>query len=112
MKTPENTIQAAILDYLRYDQRIAWAERFNTGAHVVAEKGKPRRFIKFAFKGCSDILGQTQDGRFLAIEVKTKTGRATKEQNDFLHTVNANHGIGILARSVDDVQQALRQAFQ
>lgn len=58
---PERAIQAAILRYLEWDRRIAWAHRFNTGAQVIesqkANGGKSRRFIQYAFKGCSDILG-------------------------------------------------------
>lgn len=108
----ESLIQDSILQYLKLDSRVAWAERFNTGAHVIDQPGKPRRFIRYAFKGCSDILGQVQDGRFLAIEVKTRTGKATKEQAAFINMVRQNSGISVLARSVDDVQQALNNAFQ
>ena len=82
-EVPENTIQDAILLYLAVDRRVAWAERFNTGASVIegttSNGEKSRRFIQYAFKGCSDIFGQLIDGRFLAVEVKTRTGRATNQ---------------------------------
>ncbi|NEV61524.1 hypothetical protein [Thiorhodococcus minor] len=42
----ERDIQDAILRYLAVDRRVAWAKRFNTGAHVVEgrdKQGKPKR---------------------------------------------------------------------
>ncbi len=103
----EGTIQAAILRYLRLDRRVAWVERFNAGAHLSEEtrpNGKTRRrMIRFAFPGCSDLLGQLRDGRFLAVEVKTPRGRISPAQRAFLERVNANGGVGLVARSLDEL---------
>jgi hypothetical protein len=65
--------------------------------------------------GSSDLIGWrskvvTQDmvGKkvavFLAIETKTKKGKATEEQKNFLGVVDAAGGIAILARTPDDVK--------
>jgi hypothetical protein len=112
---PESAITPAILNFLRRDPRIAWASRFNTGAHVVktqnANGSISRRFIRYAFPGCSDILGQTVDGRFLAIEVKKQSGKLRTNQIAFIDRVNRFHGIGIVARSVEDVTLSLDAAF-
>lgn len=54
--------------------------------------------------GSSDIIGIAPDGRFLAIEVKTAKGRATKEQLRFIEAVKNAGGIAGIARSA---QQAL-----
>ena len=109
--SPEGSIQAAVLRFLRLDRRVAWVQRFNTGAHVTAEtppNGKPkRRFIRYAFPGCADLLGQLRDGRFLAVEVKTRTGRLSPAQQAFLATVAKNGGVALIARSVEDVSRAL-----
>lgn len=54
--------------------------------------------------GVSDILGMTKEGRFFAIECKSPTSkRVTEDQLAFLNRVNVAGGIGIVARSVDDV---------
>ena len=110
----EATIQNAILRYLAMDKRIAWANRFNTGAAVVESKGPDgrtsRRYIRYAFPGCSDILGQLTDGRFLAVEVKAKGNKATDEQAAFLAKVATAGGVAILAYSIDDVQAALERS--
>ena len=42
-------------------------------------------------------------GRFIAIEVKTKTGVVSEWQRKFLDQVEASGGIAIIARSVDEV---------
>lgn len=111
----ETDIQAAILTYLSWDRRVAWAERFNTGAHVVTGETKTgrktRRFIRYAFTGCSDILGQLVDGRFLAIEVKRPKEEPTADQAAFLAKVADNNGVAFIARSIADVKAALEQAI-
>lgn len=110
---PEHAIQDAVLRYLAIDRRIAWCQRFNTGATRIEgrdAKGKPtRRFVRFAFPGCSDILGQLTSGHFLAVEVKRPSTKPTPEQAAFLAQVNRAGGLGLIARSVDDVQAALNR---
>jgi len=100
----EHDIQGAILRYLTLDARVAWAHRFNTGAHVIEEPGQPRRFIRYAFKGCADILGQLTDGRFLAVECKRKGEHPTPEQAAFLAKVANNGGVSFVARCVEDAK--------
>jgi hypothetical protein len=112
LEPTEAQTQAAILQYLTMDPRVAWARRFNTGAAVVegvGPGGRPsRRFVRYAFPGCADILGQLRgSGRFLAIEVKAPKGRATQEQTDFLQQVIDGGGVAVIARSIEDVRDAL-----
>lgn len=57
--------------------------------------------------GSSDIIGWTADGRFLAIEVKTKNGRASKEQVQFIESVRRSGGVAGVARSVEDAIKIL-----
>lgn len=51
-------------------------------------------------KGVSDILGIAPGGRFLAIEVKAPKGSLTKEQREFLVSVQDAGGIAFVSRSV------------
>jgi hypothetical protein len=115
LEAKERQIQAAILRYLRLDHRIAWAERFNAGAARWQGEGadgrQTARYVRFAFRGCSDILGQLTDGRTLAVEVKTRTGRASPAQRAFLHRVASHRGVAVLARSLEDVIRALDGAW-
>ncbi|MCF7989012.1 MAG: hypothetical protein K9M02_01070 [Thiohalocapsa sp.] len=108
---PEQAIQAGVLAYLGMDRRVAWAHRFNTGATRIDGRnaaGKPvHRFVRFAFPGCSDILGQLRSGHFLALEVKRPSTKPTPEQAAFLERVRSNGGLACVARSVDDVERAI-----
>jgi hypothetical protein len=108
----EAQTQAAIIEYLKVCKAVDFFWRQNTGAfaaETVDSRGKAkRRFVRFGCKGASDIIGWTADGRVLAIEVKSPNGRPTPEQKEFLRRVNRAGGIGILARSVDDVVAVLK----
>lgn len=61
-------------------------------------------------KGVSDILGVVA-GRMLAIEVKTKRGKVSIEQQAFIDTINFNGGIAFVARSIADVESNLKEAL-
>lgn len=52
--------------------------------------------------GSSDLIGVAPDGRFLAVEVKTATGRVSKEQATFIEAVRRAGGRAGVARSVED----------
>lgn len=61
-------------------------------------------------KGSADIIGITPDGRFLAVEVKTKTGRTTDEQDNFISAVIKKGGVAGVARSPDDALELLARS--
>lgn len=61
-------------------------------------------------KGGSDLIGCTLAGRFVALEVKTPTGRATPEQLRFIEAVRRNGGVGAVVRSVEEAVQVLTEA--
>lgn len=84
---------------LKTHELVAWCERQNTGAAKVGD-----RFIKFGWKGCSDILGQLKDGRLLAVECKRlKGGKLTDEQTYFLEQVRQHGGVSFVATNLHDV---------
>ena len=103
----EHQVQTAILRYLAVSPRVAWAQRINTGAVKIQAPGGKDRFVRYGFPGCSDIIGQLTDGRFLAVEVKSHSGRATDAQEAFLALVATHGGVAVLARSVDDLTPLL-----
>ena len=102
----EAAILASVLQALNFYPSVIFAHRFNSGAYVVGE-GKARRFIRFGFPGCPDILGMIRGGRMLCIEVKSPTGKLTDHQERFLDMVRANGGVGFVARSIDDLKEHL-----
>ena len=60
--------------------------------------------IRLAGPGVSDLIGWTEGGRFVAIEVKASRGRVTDEQAAFIELVRRSGGFAGVARSVDDAR--------
>ena len=63
-------------------------------------------------KGIADLIGFTLvDGKpiFTAFEVKTKTGRASEEQKNFIAMVRANGGIAGIVRGFAEIEEEIRQ---
>lgn len=104
----EADVLSAVLTALKYHPAVAWAHRMNTGAGKVLRKGKVSQFMRWGFPGCPDVLGQLRDGRLLAVETKRPSGVTTQEQESFLECVRANGGVAVVARSVDDLMEALK----
>jgi len=102
MKPPkEKEIQSAILSYLRLKKCVA--VKVGSGAFKIGD-----RFIKMGAIGVSDIIACCPPhGRYLAIEVKKQGRYPTPEQRVFLESIHKAGGIGIVARSIDDVEKAL-----
>lgn len=67
------------------------------------------RKSKFAVaKDWPDITGCMPDGRFLAIETKTKRGRLSVGQADLLARLRRCGAVVIVPRSLEDAAQALK----
>jgi hypothetical protein len=105
----ERDVQPTVLAFLQIHPRVAWVVRMNTGvAEFGNNDGLPVRRVRFAFPGCSDIIGQLRDGRFLAVECKREVGGSvTEEQEAFLRNVNRYGGCAFIARGVEDCVRAL-----
>jgi len=116
----EAEVQVAVLAFLRHHPLVAWVHRANTGSgylinsrlyrELVARgvlKQADARFMRFGFPGQPDITGQLRDGRRLEVEVKREGERPTDDQQAVLDAVNGAGGVGFVARSVEDVAEAL-----
>jgi len=106
----ENAIQKEIMEYLINKGFFCWRNN-NTGLFDPI-RGGFRRKGKYQLLGVSDILAiAPQDsinpGRFIAIEVKSKTGRPTDNQLEFIQNINKNGGLAFIARSIEDVEENL-----
>lgn len=110
----EAAILASILQALNFYPSVAWFVRANAAAgKLIYPDGSTSQFMRFGFPGCSDIIGQMKPrsrgypGAWLAIECKRLGEYPTDKQQAFLDRVNANGGMGFVARSVDDLKQHL-----
>lgn len=106
IKAPlEKDIQRGILDYLSLIG--GWPVRINSGAMAGEYQGK-RRFMRMNSQpGCPDILC-CLGGRFVGIEVKREGGKPTEAQLLALDAVRKAGGLAFVARSVREVEVALK----
>ena len=101
---PEAAALFEVLKAVRAHPLVAWANRANSGAVTVG-----KRFIRFGWPGCPDVLGQLKDGRFLGVEVKAAKGRLRPEQAEFLDLIASAGGVAFVARNCRDVHQQLEK---
>lgn len=106
MGSVENDLTNAALQYLQMRGAYVW--RNNTGAYK-PDDGK--RYIRYGYRGSSDILGITMDGRLIACEVKSQFGTVSAYQKAFLEEVTSRGGVGVVIRANQDWQGALDTAL-
>lgn len=104
MRQSEKQIENQILSWLKSKRIMAW--KVKTVGTFDAKLGKFRKPSAWYRKGVADILGIFKK-RPLAIEVKSASGRLSKEQKEFLQEFADNGGIAMVARSVEAVEKAL-----
>jgi hypothetical protein len=104
MSKSESTIRNEIMLALGARRNIL-VHRINVGKARAFDD--PSRVVDFGPPpGTADIICCI-DGKFVAIEVKTTIGRQRPEQKNYEAAVGNRNGIYILARSVEDVVNAL-----
>lgn len=96
----ESQVMDGVQKILAAHPKVAIFWRQNTGAAKL--KGF---YVKFSFKGAADWLGMLEGGRFIAIECKGTSGKASDDQIAFLKNVNDAGGLGLL---VDDPAQLMK----
>lgn len=104
----EADVLSAVLTALKLHPKVAWAQRMQTGAGKLLRKGGASQWLRFGWVGAPDVVAQLRDGRFMAVECKRPSGSTTPEQDAFLACVAANGGVAVVARSVDDLLEALK----
>ncbi len=100
----EAQVLKGVLRAFELHPAIAFAVRMNSGATKTISGG----WVKFGFTGCPDIWAMTKAGRLVVCEVKRPSGKPTDEQVEFLDKVQKHGGKAFIARSIDDVTEALR----
>lgn len=96
----EATLIRACMEYLTL--RGFLVLRNNAGLIVLREKDRTRA-VRMGMKGASDIIACSPGGRFVAIECKSRKGKLTETQREFLDKVRKTGGIALVVRSVDEL---------
>lgn len=99
----ESELQDLIRMALNHPDACFW--RNNIG---VAERNG--HMIRFGVggPGGADLIGIFR-GRFVAIEIKTPTGRQSGEQKTFETLVTSKQGLYVILRSVDEARALIQQ---
>lgn len=92
------------MQWLRCKHIPAW--RINTMG--VWDK-KKQAYRKAPSRGISDVIGVLPDGKILCVECKSKKGKLSVFQIDFLNTIAKNKGLAMVVYSVSDLQQILKK---
>ncbi|MBP9032293.1 MAG: hypothetical protein KBG29_00270 [Pseudomonadales bacterium] len=103
----EKAVQNAILREFgtRRDMRL-W--RANVGVARIGDSRRAGgRIVRFGLPGQADLTGILPNGVRLEIEVKGPDGQQTEEQRAYQRMVERFGGVYVLARSVQDVWQAI-----
>lgn len=99
----EAEILRAIMSLLKRHPRVAQCWRQNSGTFAERNRDGSMRYVRAnTAKGMSDIMGVLRDGKTLAIEVKSRTGRMRPGQEEFLASIRAAGGVAGVCRSVED----------
>jgi len=103
----EKEIENKILDFMnRIDGCFAWKVN-SVGVYDPVKKVYRLPKSKHILSGVSDIIG-VYNGRFIAIEVKKKTGKVSEEQYLFIDNIIKNGGCAGVARSLADAIKLLK----
>jgi len=104
----EAQILKAVMALLKRHPKVAQCWRQNSGTFQERNRDGSVRYISAnTAKGMSDIMGVLKDGRTLAIEVKSATGRMRPGQEEFLATIRQAGGVAGVCRCVKDAQALL-----
>jgi hypothetical protein len=107
----EADILKAVMSLLKRHPKVAQCWRQNSGTFQERNRDGSVRYIRAnTQRGMSDIMGIMSDGRTLAVEVKSRTGRMRPGQEEFLQTIRSAGGVAGVCRSVDDAVRLLEGA--
>ena len=110
-KRPEKEILRAICDYLKVQNHFFWRQN-NTGVYRTLRNKKTKEIIKQFWtgnnimRGVPDVFVMRSNGFggvLYGIEVKSDTGTQRPEQKEFQRKFEANGGVYILARGVNEI---------
>lgn len=122
MGNPESVLQAEIRLALGRDPSLVlWRNSTGTAAHLNPRTNRTTTVRYGLAVGSADLVGilsidvaiggaPTRVGRFVALEIKTETGRVRPEQTQWLALVRSRGGFAAVVRSVDEARAAIERA--
>lgn len=106
----EQKLLNACLGYLKL--RGCIAIRNNSGVIFLSNGDGTQRAVRAGMQGASDIIGCLPNGKFLAVECKSKKGRLTESQAQFLESVRVRGGVALVIRDLEELHTAIEQELK
>lgn len=111
MAERESSIQAAIRLALGQEHDVTLFRNNCGQGEFWLSSGKTQRVQYGLCVGSSDLIGLlAPSGRFIALEIKSESGRETPEQKKFQAHIRAMGGFAATVRSVEEARAALERA--
>lgn len=104
MGAPAQKLTKAVTAYL--DARGVYYWRNSSGGMYTGTADGRGRYVRFGQPGVSDLCALV-NGRFFAIEIKAGKDTLRPAQVRFLEQIEAAGGVAVVARSVEDVANAV-----
>lgn len=102
--SPETKLVNRMIDRLNKQGHLAW--RNNTG--TMFANG---RWISYGKKGSGDIFVIVKPtGRFLSVEAKVGSNKATKQQQEWIEQVRSAGGVAGVANSMQALDRLVEEA--
>lgn len=108
--TPEGRVVNQICAWLSWRKALFFIHS-EVGIYNAQRGVYMRRSSPYKMRGVADILG-IWAGVPLAIEVKSERGRASEYQLEFIKRWREAGGIGIIAKSIEDVERGINEYFE
>lgn len=99
----QNVGTAVPLSVVARARRAAALKAYSDAGKILASA----RPVQYGINGAADLSGILPSGRRLEIEVKSATGRQSTDQGRYQRMIEKFGGVYCLARSVDDVTEAV-----
>jgi hypothetical protein len=104
----EAEILKTILKYLRLHPKVGLVVRVNSGTFVESNQDGTERYIQANnARGMSDLFGVLKTGQAFFIECKSKTGRVSPHQDEFLVKALQSNALAGVARDIESVDKIL-----
>lgn len=100
-RTEAQILKAVMMEASRLGMRVF---RNNVGLFETADGRKIKTGL---LKGSADLIGWTRYGKFASIEVKSPTGRPSKEQINWMNQVKAAGGFACIIDDEKKLHQLL-----
>ena len=101
----EKEVVNAVIHALNAAGNYVW--RNNSGV-VKIKQAKGYRMWRAGITGSSDVLGIAWDGKFIAVECKYGKNKPSEKQKQFLEAVENRGGYAIVAYSIEDLPEMLK----